>query len=363
MWEEYKNQTVINLEGKYHLSDRTSIEAGYSNIHRQYALGNSLGIGFLDYSESRNKAYVYLSYYLSGKTNLKFGIAPEHIRQRNRDTGINYFRMLPFVHINYKINPSANFSTGYATNQAYPLLYQLSPMGIVVDTLLTQIGNPELKFAVRHHAFAELSLWNKLKIMPQFTYISDGISEVYTQKELKLYRMFDNVSFREYSLYSSYDQMFGTYFRLKNTLLLYRSEALHEGTRNSLNGWTFHAEGDYYHPGKSFGVQLGYYRNMKKNILLQGYQMSDKDYWCISARKELWHNRISIMLSYIPPIEFGVRYDRLKEIDTPLYKEKTILNLESYNQMLLLKVSFRLDRGGSKPAENRTDNRVNERER
>ena len=363
IWEEYKNQTVINLEGKYQLSGRTSLEAGYSNISRQYTLGNSLGIGFFDYSEFRNKAYVYLSCILSAKAGLKFGVAPEHIRQRNSNKGLNYFRILPFLNFNYKISPSANLSTGYAANQTYPLLYQLSPMGIVVDTFLTQIGNPVLKFAVRHHAFAELSLWNKLKIMPQFTYVSDGISEIYTQKDLKLYRMFENINFREYSLYASYDQMLGTNIKLKNNILFYHSEALHDGTHNSVNGWTFHAEGDYYHPGKSFGVQLGYYRNMKKNILWQGYQMSDKDYWCISARKELWHNRISIVLSYIPPITFGVRYDSMKEIDMPLYKEKTTLNLESYNQMLLLKISFRLDRGGNKPAENRTDNRINERER
>jgi hypothetical protein len=175
--------------------------------------------------------------------------------------------------------------------------------------------------------------------------------------------MFENINFREYSLYASYDQMLGTNIKLKNNVLFYHSEALHDDTRNSLNGWTFHAECDYYHPDKSFGVQLGYYRNMKKNILWQGYQMSDRDYWCFSARKELWHNRISVVLSYIPPITFGVRYDRMKEIDMPLYKAKTTWNLESYNQMLLLKISFRLDRGGNKPAENRTDNRINERER
>ena len=91
--------------------------------------------------------------------------------------------------------------------------------------------------------------------------------------------------------------------------------------------------------------------------------MSDKDYWCVTARKELWQNRISVMLAYIPPVPFGVRYYPVKAMDTPDYKEKTTLNLQSYNQMLMLKVSLRLERGGSKPAENRKDYRLNERER
>ena len=200
--------------------------------------------------------------------------------------------------------------------------------------------------------------------MPQFNYIIDGVSEVYSMKGNRLYRTFDNVNFREYSLHTSYNQMFGAYFRLKSSVKLYHSEALHEGVHSSVNGWTFHAESDYYHPESSFGVQLGYYRNMKKNILWQGYQMSERDYWCVTARKELVKNRISVMLSYIPPLAFGIRYDRMKKIDTPLYKENTTQNLNMYNQMLLLKVSFRFERGGgSTPTESRTGNRYDARER
>jgi hypothetical protein len=40
----------------------------------------------------------------------------------------------------------------------------------------------------------------------------------------------------------------------------------------------------------------------------------------------------------------------VKEIDTPLYGERTTLHLDSYNQMLLLKVSVRFERGGVKSA-------------
>jgi hypothetical protein len=340
-----------------------SLEAGYSNIRRQYASSSSQGIGFLDYGEYRNKAFIYLTCSLSDKTGLKVGVAPERIRLRNGKTTIHTLRVLPYVQINHKINGTANISAAYAANQSYPALYQLSPMSIVIDTFLTQIGNPALSSAVRHNAYVELSLWNKLKIMPQLNFLHDGISEIYERKEFKLYRSFDNLNFREYSLHVSYDQALGACFRLKNTVMFYYNEVNHKDVRNTLNGWTYHFEGDYYHPATSSGVQLGYYRNMKKNILWQGYKMSDKDYWCISARKELWQNRISVMLSYIPPVPFGVRYNHIKEMDTPDYKEKTTLNLKSYNQMLLLKISLRLERGGTKQAENRKDNRPIERER
>jgi hypothetical protein len=347
-YNEYKNQTVLNMEGKYVLSGKLSAEAGYSNIRRRYASTSDKGMGFLDYGEQRNKAYAYLSYHPWDKVGLKAGAAVERIHTRNRETPGSYVRLLPFFRAGYK-NQWIHILAGYAANQSYPALYQLSPMSTVIDTFLTQIGKPALKPAVRHQAFAELTLWGRWRVIPQFNFIRHDISEVYERKEYKLYRTFDNIHTREYSVQAAYDRIFG-YFRLKNAVTLYHSEALHQGIRNSLNGWLFFSEVNWYHPGVAFGVQLGYYRDMKKNILWQGYQMSGKDYWRLSVQKELWRERISVMLSYIPPVALGVRYDRVKEMDTPLYGEKTTLLLDSYNQMLLLKISVRFERGGVRPA-------------
>ena len=361
MWDEHKNQTVLNVESKYKLKGRMTLESGFSNIRRQYASESSQGRGFLDYSEQRNKAFAYITGNLSEKAGFKTGMAIEHIRQRDRENENSYIRVLPFLIANYRFNRLTTVSAGYATNQAYSSLEHLSPISIAIDTFLTQIGNPVLKSAVRHQVFAELSLWNKFLLKPQFCYVSDGISETYERKEYKLYRTFDNMNFREYSLHTSYNQTLGAYLRLKNSVTLYRSEALHKGIHSALNDLTFSSEADYYHPHASFGVQLGYYRLMKKNILWQGYQMTDRDYWCMTARKEFFNKRISATLSYIPPIMFGVRYDRTKILDSPLYKEKTTMHLASYKQMLLLKISVRFDRGSAKPTQSRTDRKINER--
>jgi hypothetical protein len=330
---------------------------------RRYASGSSQGRGFLDYSENRNKVYLYLSGSLSAKTGFKAGAALEYIIKHNRETERKSFRALPFLWMNHNVSRMANLAAGYAATQAYPLLYQLSPMSIVMDTFVTRIGNPDLKFALRHHVYAELSLWNKLRINPQINIINDDTGEVYEWKANKLYRTFENIRHREYSLNLSYNQTIGKYIHLRNNLILYHDEALYQGIRNTLNGWLCQSEIDFYHPPTSSGIQLGYYRNMKKNVLWQGYQMADKDYWCVSLRKEFWQNRISATLSYIPPVTFGVRYDRANEIEASSYKEKTTIYLESFNQMLLLKVSLRFDRGSAKPAESRTDRKNNERER
>jgi hypothetical protein len=362
-YNEYKNQTVFNTEAKYLLSGNLSVESGYSNIRRRYASGSSTGRGFLDYREYRNKAFAYLSCYPSDRVAFKSGVALEQINTQDREVKSSYLSILPFFRIDYRINRSADISASYATNRSYPALYQLSPMAISIDTFLTQIGNPALKSAVRHHAFVEFSLWNKLKITPQVCFIRDAVSEVYERKEFKLYRTFNNIHTREYSLQAACDQTPGDYFRLKNALTFYYGEAEHDGIRNSVNGWLFLSEISGYFPQQSAGMQLGYYRNMRKNILWQGYQMSGRDYWCVSAQKGLWRNRISVMLSYIPPVTWGVRYDRTKEMDTPLYKEKTTLNMDTYRQMLLLRIDIRLGQGSVKPARRRNVAQENEREK
>jgi hypothetical protein len=352
-YDEYKNHTVFNVESRYAISSRLSLESGYSNIWRMYGSQSSQGRGFLDYHEYRNKAFAYFSFFQSDRFWLKTGIAIENIKIKGNHARNDYLRVLPTVQANYKINQDARLMFNYSANQSYPALYRLSPMNLVIDTFLTQIGNPSLKSALKHQIFCELTLWNKIKVSPKLVYIDDDVSEVYEKKEFKLYRTFKNIRTREYSIQASYNQAFGDCLRTKNALLYYYDEVMDEGIFNSLNGWTLQSEIYYYNQRKAAGVQVGYYRNMRKSILRQGFQMQNRDYWCVSLQKELWHNRISAALTYIPPLSLGVRYDRAKQMETPIYCEKTVTDMSSQKQMLVLKVNIRFERGSVKPVDKR----------
>ena len=350
-YNEYKNHTLFNVEGKYSLSSQISMNLGYSNAWRMYGSESSHGRGFLDYREYRNKVFAYMKFSPSTKIQTKFGAAIEHISSYDRDIKSNYTRFLPYIQANISINKNININASYSTNQHYPLLYQLSPMSLVIDTFLTQIGNPELKSAIRHTVSARISLGNRITITPALNYVHDEISELYIEKGHKLYRSFCNINTREYSLQITYDQPFGNYIRFKNRVTYYLGEALNAKIRTRPDGWLANSEISYYHPAKSFGIQVGYYRNMKKQILSQGYQMTDKDNWLISANKLFWNKRISVALSYIPPISAGIRHNQQRMLETSLYQENTSRHLKSYNNMFLVKISLRFDQGYSKPLE------------
>jgi hypothetical protein len=363
LYNEYKNHTLLNVEGQYFLSSRTAVNFGYSNIWRQYGSENSHGKGFLDYREYRNKVFAYLVYHPSRLLSSKFGVAMEDIRTQSRESKNNYWRVLPYAQINYQVNRTVNINMSYTTDQYYPSLYQLSPMSAVVDTFLTQVGNPELQSAIRHQAAVRFSLGERFTVVPSFCYTHDGISEAYLQREYKLYRTFHNIDTKGYNLRMIYEQPLGNYFRLKNQISYYYEQAMYAGIENSVNGWLIHSEVNYYCPEKSLGLQLSYSRNMKKHILWQGYQMLDKDHWLITANKTFWKQRISVMLSYLPPLAWGVRYDQLKEVDTSLYKEKTSLNLKSYNHLLLLRINIRFDHGNIQPSGRQVPVKKEEREK
>jgi hypothetical protein len=350
-YSEYKNHTVGNIEARYILSDAISAELGYSNIRREYASTNSRGLGFLDYTEVRNKGFAYLSFYPSNKIELKAGIVLEQTRSKDRDRAQYSSAMLPLLHFNYRISNAIKLTAGYHARQSQPSLYQLSPMSIVVDTFMSQSGNPALKSSVKHNVLLEIDFANSLKLSGHFNYTKDGISEIYNLVAYKFYRTFDNVDFRSYNLQISYDRELGNYFRFKNSLMFYREEAMHKGINNALNGCMFFSEINYYNAAISFGAQLAYYRNMRRDIIWQGFQTSGSDHWNIALQKELWNDRISLALSYTPPFLPGIRYNRIKEINTHIYSEKTLLNMKAYSHILLLKINLRLGNWGAKKPE------------
>lgn len=362
-YNEYKNHTLLNVETQYLLSPTFSVSGGYSNSWRKYASNSSQGVGFLDYREFRNKYFCYLSIYPSSAMQFKIGAAIEEVNSYNREVKIDYNRILPYAQLNFNLSKAANLNASYSTSQYYPSLYQLSPMSLVIDNYLSQTGNGELKSAVTHTAAIRLSLWNRLSICPMFNYTKDDISELYLEKEYKLYRTFTNLDTREYRMQATFEQAIGNCFRWSNSATLYRTEALTTEPKNRAEGWLVDSRISYYSPEKAFGFQVEYHRNMKKQVLSQGYRMIDKDNWLIGVNKEFLGKRISLALNYIPPVSLGVRSEQLKVLSSSFYNERTSFNLKPYNQMLLLKIAFRFNHQSGKPTDRKSNILKDEREK
>ncbi len=362
-YNENKNLVSVHTEGEYRWPSGTMLNTGYSYIWRCYGSESNKGNGYLDYRERRNKAFAYLQLGRPEKLYTRIGFAVEHIRADSQDGSEQYVRFLPYVQSTLKVSDAVRIHAGYTTSQHYPTLYQLSPMVTVIDTFLTQMGNIELKPSIQHQVAVRISLWNRLTIVPMLRYTHGYISELYTEKSHRLYRTFDNMNSREYSLQLVYDQPIGRHLRFRNQLMYYTAESVNAEIRCRPDGWLIDSELNYELPRHSLNIGLGYHRNMRKQVVSQGYQMVDKDNWLLTVSKAFCRKRLHITLSYVPPLAWGVRYDQVRALETSLYNERTVLDLKPYNHLLLLKVHWRFDRGGSTLPEKRPAIRKEEREK
>lgn len=345
-YRENKKLTAFHAEGTYLWSERAFLNAGYSNVWRNYGSNSIAGDHFLRYNESRNRFYVYLSISASTKLKMKLGTALEHISIDNKRSEKKRWSLQPYLQVNYTASDNLNIKASYSTGIDYPSLYQLSPMRTAIDTILKQVGNPDLRSVTSYKASIRLSYRNRLTVIPTFKYIPDNISETYTQKkDGYFFRSFDNVDVKRFQLQATYDQPVGAYFNLKNSVTYYYSKATFGNSSSSAQGWLMDSEINYFNPQHDLNVSFGYYRGMEKNILLGGYQMVNMDNWVFSLNKRFWDKKLSVSFSYIPPIGLGVRHEQTKEIETSDFYEKTSLNLKAYDHMLFLRIGFQFKSG------------------
>jgi len=354
-YDENKKQAVFNLEGDYKLTDKSSVSVGYSTVWKKYDSNGDFGMELLNYKEKRHTFFGYISLSPSEKIRIKTGLGVELISVNTKEEEKNYTSVQPYLQVNYAVNKNLNVNLSYVANNTYPSLFQLSELKSFIDSCMVQIGNPYLKPALTHTMSGRFTLWNRLSVVSVFKFTPKEISEVFIKEDVIINSTFENVEMKKYNARIIYDQPVGRYFSLKSSVLFYFNKVKHSQISNSVKGWLLDSEINYYNPDYNWGAQLAYYRGLEKNLLLQGYQMVNMDGWLLSINKQFWNKKLSVHLSYIPPITWGVRKDQKKDVETPFYKEVSNLNLNTYDNMLLLRLILRFDSGKVK----RTDKESN----
>lgn len=344
-YKENKKLTSFNAEANYMLSSAWTLNMGYSNVWRRYHSDSKAGENFLNYRETRNKFFLYLSFNPADKWKIKLGTGIENIRIKEKEAERKEWSLQPYLQMNYEASKNINIHASYVTNNYYPSLYQLSPMTTAIDTFLLQIGNPDLQSAIRHVASVKMTFWNRLSIAPSFRYTPKRISEYYTHVGQDYYRSFANIDARQYGIQVFLDQPLGEYFTLNAMGMYYYGKVKYEQLNNSVRGWLLDADLNYFNPKHNLGISLGYYRGLEKSILLQGYQNINMDHWVLSLNKQWWNNRLALSVNYILPLSWGVRWEQKKEINTPSFKETVSQSLRPYENMLLVRLSLRFNSG------------------
>lgn len=95
-------------------------------------------------------------------------------------------------------------------------------------------------------------------------------------------------------------------------------------------------------------AKVEYTREMQKNPLLQGWQQYGQDLWQISLRKSFIDDALAVSLNYVPPIHLGIRTSQESSIETSFFKQRQNLNLHTYDNLLMLRIEWRFNKGRKK---------------
>lgn len=344
-YREKRNYIKFTADMEYKLSDMFTLKFGYSHHFRRYDSKSTSGEELLNYKERRNKGYAYLPYRPSEKLGIEFGTGAEELQIKQPSSRHHYLQFLPVFQLNYQACRALNLKASYLTSMEYPTIYALNPVSSPIDSLMALKGNPALQASVRHAFSFDLCLWDKLTFTPQFRYAPHAIGQVTEPSGSSYLTTFRNVKSKGYAFQLMYDQPVGEYVSWSNNLTYYSDKAVYGNEAHRVNGWLFESEVGYFNPTYALMVQGGYYRSMRKRATLQGYGMEDLDSWGLSVSKKFLRNRLSVMLVYFAPLEWGIRKEQKKVTHTPFYQEVYTTSLKPYRNMCLLRISFRFGSG------------------
>lgn len=352
---EYKYHTKANLNVNYQFPSNLHLDIGYVNSWRTYELG--VKSTTLKYKEQRNKLFSFLSFTPHKKLSIKGGFAVEHFTIHRDEIGTNRFALFqPSFYVNYLPSKQLKLNLSYTTVTQYPNIYQLSPVQVGLDSLVHISGNVNLLPSTERTLLGTITLFNRFTLTSTYQHLSDYIGEeLYppsifgTPDEPHFYYShgftYNNMDMKRYSVQAIYDQPLGNYFNISSSAQYYKNSIKKGRVSKAVDGWLWNSELCYFNPKMKLGFQLGYFRNLAKDVTLQGGYSFNSDYWLISFNKQFWDRKASIRLSYVPPLSWGIRKKQSKQVKTPDYKEHYTFDLTPHQNTLHVHFVLRFNSG------------------
>lgn len=337
-----KNYYKGTVDAVFSPNDRLSLDFGYSATWALYRFAQR-DLPAAKSDENRHNVFSYLDYTLNDKLSGRVGLAFESIYISDKVTSNTYNQLLPAASLNFVPSQNVQISADYSTRMDYPKLYQLSPIEYNLDDRMVFQGNPGLKPSLKHEVNLQAVLWQNLILAGVYQSSKHAISDYYSHVDGLYQQSFVNSRHSALAFVIMHNWNINKYLTWSNSLQ-YSHMNISWGTyKNHANNLNFSSNLSYYINPLKTRLEVEYSRSLRKVPLLQGYEQQEQDMWAVSLFKTFWHDRINVSLTYLPPIRLGVREYQQRAIDTDFYKEHQRLNLKTYDNLILLRVGFRLN--------------------
>lgn len=293
--------------------------------------------------ENRQNVFSYVDYTFNEQLSARVGLAFESIHIADNATSNTYNKFLPAVSLNYIPSQEVQLSADYSTRMEYPKLNQLSPICYNLDERMIFQGNPGLKPNLQHELNVQAALWQSLVVDVNYRHSNHAISDYYSHEDGVYQLSWVNAKHKALTFLLMHDWSIFKHLTWSNSLQYMHENINWNQLRSHANDITFSSDLSYYINPLKTRLLASYSRSMYNVPLLQGHEQREQDLWTLSLFKTCWHGRINVSLTWVPPIRLGVRENQQRMIDTDFYKEHQRLNLKTYDNLVLLRVGFRLN--------------------
>ncbi|MFH2142398.1 MAG: outer membrane beta-barrel protein [Bacteroidota bacterium] len=358
LYQRLETGTNQRISTKYYLeythvfNSNHSIQAGYGNTwqdSRNTYTVEELSKNFT-YSDFRNKLYGYYSWQPSKKFGIKAGCAGETSQPVSGIQNNSYFSVNPYGDIKYKPIDILSIKLKYRAATRYPGISETNPFTYIVDQQSVRIGNPLLKPEVTNKLSVQVAVLEGLfSIEPYFHFSNNMIAETGRIRDDGIFEYSsDNLgNYTNKGIESHITIPFSKSLILKNDLDYYRSSVEYAGHNHNLNDIAMTNQFIYIRNKSNTVIGLQYQNNLRKFITAQGYQKGDNDFWIVFVQQPFMKQRLTVMVLYFLPINWGCDFYQGGYISTTGYTETKNYDISLLKNMLMFEVSYRFNKGKS----------------
>jgi len=351
-----KNYTKFNFEYTREFNNKLNTRFGYGNIWKR--LDNNFKVTVSDYdqdtisvfkqTETRHNLYGYVSYSFNKKIALKTGLAVEFSNPVTEEQNNRYFIYQPYLDLKYNFSKKVSLKLMYRADSDYPTISQTNPFPSHLNPTTITVGNPNLKPSVTNMVSLKFSYMQGLfSIEPYYYFSNNYISQTGHLRPDGIFEYsYDNVGhYEDLGIQTNFTIRMGKLFVWQNSIKIYKSRITHNGYVNNVNDWNANSQlvfTGFKHNGI---LVMQYRRDMNKNITSMGYSRNSNDYWLFVARQPFFKNRLTIMVGYFLPVNWGVNYDQSSYTKAEDYEKYTHTDISILKNMLIFRVTFRFNKG------------------
>lgn len=331
------------LSAEHMSAQQWFIDFGTANTFNRYTTRNERTGKEERQSSFRSRLFFHATKHWREDFSTKIGIGGEYIKAEGKENTA----LQPDISLNY--HPQGIFSAqiGYTVRSSYPKQYQLAPETHQEDSVTVFQGNPGLRpLSQNHELTATFSFWDNLVLAAYFSYAPKSIQPYYRMEQSgTLISTFTNAKLLQ-NIYSlEYTWAIGERWSWYNAFRLNHYKVNAPSMKGKATSWGLTSELQYYVPGQNLMFTATYDRGMVRIPDMQGFHDTGQDLWQFAIQKQAFKKRLTVSFIYLPPIHTGIRHRQKQEIITPFYRTSQGLHLSTYDNMLFLRITWRMHKG------------------